>query len=393
MKAIRNVGRLFTPGHEVRRDVDVLIDGERIAAVVPAGTGRGDDDSFDCRGALVTPGLIDAHTHPVYAAPRLEEVARRAAGASYSEIASLGGGINATVASTRDTPIEVLQEGARSRFSRWLEQGTTTLEAKSGYWLNHTGEIEAVRLMAALSADPSLPRLCVTFLGAHELPAEFRDDRDSFVREVESWSEEAAGAGAQFCDVFCDQGAFSVDEARAILLAGRRAGLGLRIHADEIALTGGSHLAAELGVASADHLLRIGDAEITALKRAGCTATLCPVTALNMGQLPPARSLIERGVPIALGTDHNPGTSGTTSMSLVVYLAVCEFKMTVDEAVTAATWGGARSLQLHDRGLIEDGMLADLTMWDADHEGAFAWEPGLRAMAVWRGGQLVKGSS
>jgi imidazolonepropionase len=373
--------------------VDVLIDGERIAAVVPAGTGRGADDSFDCRGALVTPGLIDAHTHPVYAAPRLEEVARRAAGASYSEIASLGGGINATVASTRDTPIEVLQEGARSRFSRWLEQGTTTLEAKSGYWLNHTGEIEAVRLMAALSADPSLPRLCVTFLGAHELPAEFRDDRDSFVREVESWSEEAAGAGAQFCDVFCDQGAFSVDEARAILLAGRRAGLGLRIHADEIALTGGSHLAAELGVASADHLLRIGDAEITALKRAGCTATLCPVTALNMGQLPPARSLIERGVPIALGTDHNPGTSGTTSMSLVVYLAVCEFKMTVDEAVTAATWGGARSLQLHDRGLIEDGMLADLTMWDADHEGAFAWEPGLRAMAVWRGGQLVKGSS
>jgi len=393
MKALRNIGRVFTPGQPVLSGVDLLIDGERIAAVVPAGTGRDVDDSFDCRGALLTPGLIDAHTHPVYAAPRLEEVARRAAGASYSEIASLGGGINATVASTRVTPVQTLREEARSRFSKWLQQGTTTLEAKTGYWLNQSGEIEAVRLLAGLSSDPRLPRLAVTFLGAHELPAEFRHDRDSFVRAVQLWCPEAAAAGARFCDVFCDQGAFSVEEARSILLAGRRAGLGLRIHADEIALTGGSLLAAELDAASADHLLRIADAEIAALARSNCAATLCPVTALNMGRLPPARALIDSGVPVALGTDHNPGTSGTTSMSLIVYLAVSDFKMTVEEGLTAATWGGARSLCLEDRGRIEAGMLADLVMWDADHEGAFAWEPGLGAIAVWRGGQLVNDCS
>ena len=393
MKALRNIGRLFTPGRPVRAEVDLLIDADRIAGVVPAGKGAGLDDSFDCHGALVTPGLIDAHTHPLYAAPRLDEVARRAAGASYSEIASLGGGINATVASTRETPGSILEKAARSRFSRWLQQGTTTLEAKTGYWLNRSGEIEAVRLLAGLAADPSLPRLAITFLGAHELPAEFRHDRASFVRAVQLWCPEAAATGARFCDVFCDQGAFSVDEARAILEAGLRAGLELRIHADELALTGGTLLAVELGASSADHLLRIGEAEIAALGRSNCAATLCPVTALNMGQLPPARALIDEGVTVALGSDHNPGTSGTTSMSLIVYLAVSEFRMTVDEALCAATWGGARSLHLEDRGRIEDGMLADLVMWDADHEGAFAWEPGLGAAAVWRGGQLVSARS
>ncbi len=392
MTALRNVGRLFSPGEPVRADVDVLIAEGRVAAVVPAGTGYPSDDDFDCRGGLLTPGLIDAHSHPLYLRPRLEEVARRAAGSTYSQIAREGGGINATVHATRQAPLEAIEESARSRFSRWLAQGTTTLEAKTGYWLERAGELQGLALLSRLGLDPDLPHLVPTYLAAHEVPLESRADRRGYVQAVQDWCPAAADSGAVFCDVFCDQGAFTVEESQAILVAGRAAGLKLRLHADEIGLTGGSRLAARLGAISADHLLRIGAAEIESLAAAGTVATLCPVTALDMGQLPPARELLEAGVTVALGTDHNPGTSGTTRMSLIVYLAVVELKMTVAEALTAATAGGARSLALTDRGSVSAGQLADLVLWDADHEGAFAWEPGLRAKAVWRAGRLVASS-
>ncbi|MCL4532097.1 MAG: amidohydrolase family protein, partial [Actinobacteria bacterium] len=203
------------------------------------------------------------------------------------------------------------------------------------------------------------------------------------------WCPQAATAGADFADVFCDQGAFTVSESEAILLAARAAGLKLRLHADELGLTGGAQLAARLEAVSADHLLQIGAAEIEALAAAGTVATLCPVTAMSMGQLPPARQLLDRGVRIALGTDHNPGTSGATRMSLIVYLAITELHLSVAEAVEAATHGGAASLALVDRGSVRPGQLADLTLWKTDHEGAFAWDPGLEARAVWKAGGLV----
>jgi len=386
LKALRNVGRLLSPGSPLRRNVDILVDGDLVAAVVPAGEGWPVEDEFDCAGGLLTPGLIDAHTHPLYARPRLAEAAQRAAGASYSALAAAGGGINATVRDTRAASFSELELGARGRLRSWLSQGTTTVEAKTGYWLTREGELAAVTLLSRLATDPSLPRLEVTYLAAHEVPPEHLRDRAAYVQGVVDWCPDARSAGASFCDVFCDQGAFTLAESERILAAAAAAGLRLRLHADELELTGGARLAARLSAVSADHLLRIGPAEVEALARSGTVATLCPVTALTMGQLPPARALLDAGVTVALGSDHNPGTSGTTSMSLVLYLAITELGLSVAEALAAATLGGARSLAVSDRGRVEPGMLADLVLWQADHEGAFAWEPGLRPRRVWRAG-------
>lgn len=393
MKALRNVGRLLNPPEPAREQVDVLIRGDRIEAVVKAGSGAHYEDEFDCGGRLLTAGLVDAHTHPLYVRPRLGEISRRAAGAGYSEIASSGGGINATVRDTRRASWQDLEAAARSRLSRWLRQGTTTVEAKTGYWLNRSGELGGVALLRRLAREPGLPHLVTTYLAAHELPDEYRANREAYVMAVQEWSPQAAAAGADFGDVFCDQGAFTAGEAEAILLAARAAGLNLRLHADEIRLTGGARLAARLQAVSADHLLQIGADEIEALAAAGTVATLCPVTALNMGKLPPARALLERGVTVALGTDHNPGTSGATRMSLIVYLAITELHLTVPEALIAATRGGAASLALVDRGSVQPGQLADLSLWETDHEGAFAWDPALEARAVWKAGQLVAGGA
>ena len=389
MRALRNVGRLLSLSEPVRERVDVLIRGDRVDSVVPAGTGSRYEEEFDCEGGLLTPGLIDAHTHPLYLRPRLGEISQRAAGASYSEVAGAGGGINATVRETRLASWAELEATVRSRFVDWLSQGTTTVEAKTGYWLDRDGELGGVALLRRLADEPDLPRLVPTYLAAHEVPDEYRADREGYVRAVQEWCPQAATAGADFADVFCDQGAFTVSESEAILLAARAAGLKLRLHADELGLTGGAQLAARLEAVSADHLLQIGAAEIEALAAAGTVATLCPVTAMSMGRLPPARQLLDRGVRIALGTDHNPGTSGATRMSLIVYLAITELHLSVAEAVEAATHGGAASLALVDRGSVRPGQLADLTLWKTDHEGAFAWDPGLEARAVWKAGRLV----
>ena len=389
MRALRNVGRLLSLSEPVRERVDVLIRGDRVDSVVPAGTGSRYEEEFDCEGGLLTPGLIDAHTHPLYLRPRLGEISQRAAGASYSEVAGAGGGINATVRETRLASWAELEATVRSRFVDWLSQGTTTVEAKTGYWLDRDGELGGVALLRRLADEPDLPRLVPTYLAAHEIPDEYRADREGYVRAVQEWCPQAATAGADFADVFCDQGAFTVSESEAILLAARAAGLKLRLHADELGLTGGAQLAARLEAVSADHLLQIGAAEIEALAAAGTVATLCPVTAMSMGRLPPARQLLDRGVRIALGTDHNPGTSGATRMSLIVYLAITELHLSVAEAVEAATHGGAASLALVDRGSVRPGQLADLTLWKTDHEGAFAWDPGLEARAVWKAGGLV----
>jgi imidazolonepropionase-like amidohydrolase len=496
---ITNIGRLFTATEVgVVSGAAVVVEDGRIAWVGPAGKAPGGwDERVDGEGALVTPGLIDAHTHPVYAGDRFDEIARRSSGAGYQEIAAAGGGIRATVAATRAAGEAELTRLVRARLARWLAGGTTTVEAKTGYHLDRSGELTAVRLLAALAheadtppalgrsdppntgdrredrttpehpgppadsspADPGarpglsdgdssgagagrgdravagaagaeavdlpvdpgagrsvsaggpagaggdlrdpavdggvgggaagegegLPRIEVTFLGAHDV-GEPGVGYDAWADEVAGWSGEAAG-GARFVDVFCDAGYFSVEQARRVLVAGRGAGLLLRIHADELERTGGSLLAAELGAVSADHLLCVVDDDARALSTAGVVATLCPITALALRRTPPARLLAEHGVTLALGSDHNPGQSGTTSMSLVVGLAVHVLGLSVAEALTAATAGGARSLAFADRGVIRPGALADLVAWDADHEAAFAWELGLRPRRVWKGGR------
>jgi imidazolonepropionase len=400
-RLLRRVGRLFTATEQgILTDAAVAVDGGRVAWVGPdaesqawlRATAGGPDgwEVEDCEGALVTPGLVDAHAHPVYAGSRLAEIAARSAGATYLDIAAAGGGIASTVNATRAAGGVELREGLEARLRSWVAGGTTTVEAKSGYHLDLAGEIGAIELLGGYSEGGNgFPRVDVTFLGAHAVPPEKADDQAGYVHEVVSWCKAAADAGARHCDVFCDEGYFTVDESRRILLAGRDAGLLPRLHADELARTGGAELAAEVGATSADHLLRIAEVDAKALAAAGVVATLAPTTALSMGHLPPVWALLEAGTTIAIGTDHNPGTCGTTSMSLAVGLAVTGLGLSVGQALTAATAGGAASLRRDDRGRVGPGLLADLVCWDTDHEGAFAWSFGLRPRRVWLGGEPV----
>jgi len=399
VKLLTNIGRLYTgtgSGEDgVLTGAALAVDDGRIvwvgddAAGPPRAVSERVTAIDDCGGGLVTPGLIDAHCHPVYAGERMAEIARRTAGASYGDIAAMGGGIGATVAATRATGAEELRLGLESRLRAWLAGGATTVEAKTGYHLERNGELAAVALLHSAGRDPMLPRLETTFLAAHALPPEMRGSPDDYIAEASSWSAAAAEAGARFCDVFCDEGYFSVEQSRRVLAAGAAAGLRARVHADELAHSGGSLLAAELEAASADHLLWADEADAQALAAAGVVATLSPGTALSIGRLPPARVLLDAGVTVALGTDHNPGTCGMTSMSMVLALAVAAFGLSVDEALTAATAGGARSLCVPDRGAVAVGKTADLVRWDAEHEGAFAWSYGLTPLRVYRGGEDV----
>jgi imidazolonepropionase len=385
---LTGIGRLFTAGPDgVIEDAAVVVDGPTIAWVGRAADAPPTDDRVDLGGALVTPGLVDAHTHPVYAGNRFGEIAARSAGATYTEIAAAGGGIAATVLATRDAAPAALAATVAERLRAWPRHGTTTVETKTGYHLDRAGELAAVDLLASLRDRPGLPDLAVTFLAAHGVPPGMA--ADEYIDAAAGWSSAAAAGGATACDVFCDEGYFTVDQARRILDAGRAAGLAARIHADELAHTGGAQLAAALGAASADHLLRVDAADIAALAAASVTAVLCPVTALALGVAPPARAMLDAGVTVALGTDHNPGTSGLTDMTVVIAIAVAALGFSVTEALTAATVGGARSLRLADRGVVAAGRRADLTAWDADHEGAFAWAWGVAPRSVWRAGERV----
>jgi imidazolonepropionase len=396
MIRLHRIARLFTSGDEgVITGASVIVDRARIAwrgrqGDEPRELLRAVTEEYDCGGGLVTAGLIDAHTHPHYAGNRMAEVAMRTAGATYAEIAHAGGGIVATVKATRSATERSLDGATAARLRRWFAGGATTVEAKTGYFLNRAGELRSVASLRRLSRRKDLPSLEVTFLGAHAVPPGGRTSQDAYAADVARWCRAAAAARARFCDVFCDQGYFTVEETRRILEAALAAGLIPRVHADELARTGGSQLAAQLGAASADHLLCATIDDARALARAGVVATLAPVTALSMGKLPPVKELRDAGATIALGTDHNPGTSGLTSMSVVLALAIAVFKMSVPDALVAATAGGARSLRLSDRGRIERDLRADLVLWDADHEGAFAWAFGLAPRQVWKGGVAVR---
>jgi imidazolonepropionase len=392
---LRNIGRLFTgTSVGVIEDASVICDGEHIAWCGKQGDEPRElmeavTDEVDCGGGLVTAGLIDAHTHPVYAGDRMAEVAMRTAGASYEAVAKAGGGIRSTVKATRAEPINSLEDMTAHRLWDWYEGGATTVEAKTGYHLQREGELESTRLLTRLSQRKNLPRIEVTFLAAHALPPDRWARMGAYAKQVGDWCRDAHIAGARFCDVFCDRGYFSVPQSRNILKAALKAQLIPRIHADELARTGGARLAAELHAVSADHLLCANRSDAVALARAGVVATLAPATALSIGKLPPVKDLIQAGAVIALASDHNPGTSGITSMSLVVALAVSVFKMSAERALLAATLGGAHSLSRSDRGAVAVHKLADLVLWEAEHEGAFAWAYGLKPRVVWRGGAQV----
>src|SRR6266851_1130804 len=396
VRRLYNIGRLVTGAEEgVIAGAAIIFEGDRIAWCGHEGSEPRVlmdtvSDDYDCGGGLVTAGLIDAHTHPLYAGERLAEVAMRAEGRSYTEIAKAGGGIKATVKSTRGETSTALEAAGAQRLAQWFDGGATTVEAKTGYHLNRDGELAAVRILKRLSDRDDVPRIEVTFLAAHAMPPDKGASHAGYANQVARWCVDARAAGARFCDVFCDSGYFTVGQSRKILQAAVDAKLIPRIHADELARTGGARLAAELHAASADHLLCADRSDAKAMARAGVVATLCPVTALSMGKLPPVKQFVDSGTVIALGTDHNPGTSGITSMSQVVALAIGLFKMSASQALLAATVGSAQSLDLTDRGKVKRSLLADVVLWDADHEGGFAWAFGLAPRQVWKGGSPIE---
>jgi imidazolonepropionase len=323
---------------------------------------------LDVSGKTILPGFVDAHTHLPFAGSRATEFEQRLQGRTYREIAAAGGGILSTVDQTRRAGEAELEAEALGRLDRMLALGTTTCEAKSGYGLSLEAELKLLRVLRSLaSAHPV--EIVPTFLGAHTLPRERRSSRAEYVRETteEMIPRVAEEKLAEFCDVFCDESAFTPAEAERILEAGKRHGLVPRIHADQLSAQEGAELAARLGAASADHLEFVSEAGIDALARAGVTAVLLPGADffLMSRDRPPARRLVEAGVPVALATDLNPGTCMTESMPLVMVLACLELKMTVAEAVTAATLNAAVSLGRGDRiGSLEEGKQADLQVLD-----------------------------
>jgi imidazolonepropionase len=355
------------------RDGAMLVQGDRIAAIGPRRkieklpTAR-KAEKLDLRGKVVLPGFVDSHTHLIFPASRADEYEQRITGKSYEQIARNGGGIRATFNRLRKSSPEELKTRASACLQQFAANGTTTLEAKSGYGLDWPSEVKILNVLHELHQDQPLD-IVRTFLGAHVVPPEFRRRPEAYVDLlVRKWIPSIATAGlADFCDVYCDRGAFTVPQARRILLVGRACGLVPRIHAAQFDRTGAARLAIELQAASADHLEQINAADVRALAASGVVCTLLPGCCFHLGlaRQAPARELLDGGAIVALATDFNPGTSPTNSMPMILSLACSQLRTTPAEAISAATINPAYSLRLHDRaGSLEVGKYADLAAFD-----------------------------
>jgi imidazolonepropionase len=328
-----------------------------------SGSLAGDAVAVDAHGGAVVPGFVDPHTHVVFAGDRRDELRRRLAGATYAEIAAGGGGILSSVRATRAAPDEQLVADTRRRLDEMLRCGTTTCEAKSGYALTVDGELKMLRALRQVAASHAI-EIAPTFMGAHEVPTEYRDRRRDYVDLVigEMIPAVARERLAEWCDVFCETGVFTPEESCAILQAGRRAGMKLRLHADELGASGGSRVAADVGARSADHLMFVDEAAADRLAAAGVVATLLPIAAfyLKLGRFAPARMLIEHGVAVALATDVNPGGGFSPSMPFALSLACFGMGLTFEEALVGATINAAYSIDRHERvGSLEPGKQLD----------------------------------
>ncbi|HIB29680.1 MAG TPA: imidazolonepropionase [Candidatus Marinimicrobia bacterium] len=349
-------------------NIEILIEGETIQEIGP--TVDNADEIIDCSGRLVTPGFVDPHTHPVFYKGREEEYTMRLAGASYQEIAENGGGILSSIKDVRNASEDELVERVKKRMTRFIKLGTTTVEAKSGYGLDTDSELKSLRVLDRVNRDHPID-IIPTFLGAHAFPPEFSNDPDGYVDLLCDEMIPAVGEQgiAQYCDVFCEKGYFSVEQSRRILETGKTYGLIPRLHADEFEDSGAAELAAEVGAVSADHLMAVSSAGISALKNGAVTATLLPGTTFFLGKqsYAPAEKLTEAGISIALATDFNPGSSHLQSIPFMISLACSYLKLSVEEAFRAATWQSAITLNVHHKvGSLEVGKNADLVIWDLE---------------------------
>jgi imidazolonepropionase len=384
---IDNIGELVTNDDGdgplgLRRDAAVLIDGDRVAWTGPAAAAPAADRRIDAEGAAVLPGFVDSHTHLVFAGDRAAEFAARMAGQPYAVAPPTpgpsdgaenhnreGGGIRTTMTATRAASDDVLRRNAGRLVAECLRQGTTTVEIKSGYGLSVEDEARSLRIARELTGE-------TTFLGAHVVPA--GHDPDAYVDLVCGAMMDACVPYANWVDVFCERGAFDETQARAVLTAGARHGLGLRVHANQLGPGPGVRLAVELGAASADHCTHLTGADVDALAGSDTVATLLPGAEFSTrSPYPDARRLLDAGVAVALATDCNPGSSYTSSMPFCIALAVREMGMTPAEAVSAATAGGARALRRADVGALRPGSRADLIVLDAPSHLHLAYRPGV----------------
>jgi imidazolonepropionase len=365
----------------------LLVRDGRIAWVGAPADAPADGELVDVGPALVTPGLVDSHTHPIFAGDRSDEAAARLEGAPYTE-----GGILRTVRATRATDDAALERLVEGRLLAALRAGTTTVECKSGYGLSLEEELRHLRLLRRAASRVPV-RVVATFLGAHAVPPEAASMAEYVDHVARDMIPAVAAEGlAEFVDVFADAGFFDLAAVERIGRAAEAAGMGLRLHAEQLTRTGVAKLGASLGAASVDHLEQLDAAGVAALAGSRTVATLLPAPALVMrGGLPPARALLDAGANVALASDANAGTySGFGTMPLVIGLGATLLGMTVPEALSASTAGGARALRRSDLGRVEVGALADLVAWDAEHEGAFALRLGaVRPLRVWMAGEEV----
>ena len=384
---ITNIGELVTNDPDsgafaAIADAALVVTGGVVAWTGPAARAPAADSVVDAAGRAVLPGFVDSHAHLVFAGERSAEFAARMAGRPYA-----AGGILTTVAATRAAPDAVLRANLRRLVAEMLRQGTTTVECKSGYGLTVGDEARGLALAAEITPE-------VTYLGAHVVPPEFAGDAAGYVDLVCGPMLEACAPHARWIDVFCEQGAFGADEAAAVLAAGRARGLGARVHANQLGPGPGIRVAAEAGAASADHCTYLTEADVAAIVSAPLVATLLPGAEFaTRHPYPDARRLLDAGAAVALATDCNPGSSYTSSMAFCIALAVREMRMTTQEAIWAATAGGARALRRADVGHLGVGARADLILLDAPSHAYLAYRPGVPMIAaVWQAGRLAAGT-
>ena len=353
-----------------------------------------DCEVLDAGNRVVLPGFVDAHTHPIFAGTRLDEFEQRTSGATYEEIAAAGGGVLSTVRKTRAASEDELFQVAKQRAAWFLRNGTTTMEAKSGYGLTLEDEVKMLRVIRRLNTIGSL-RHVATFLGAHEVPDEYRGRSSDYVDLVidQMLPHVARGNLAEYCDVFCEPGIFDIAAARKILSAAQDLALSIRMHADQLTRSGAAQLAAELGATTADHLEQVDEPGIRALAEAGVQPVLLPasVYCLGSGKFPPARQMIEAGLAIVLATDFNPGSAPTPSIPFVLSLASTQMRMTPAEAIAATTINAAYSLGRGSQiGSLEAGKRADFVIHDCSDYREISYFVGVEsAHSIYIGGQCV----